>query len=295
LTSGWLVLKRAVEQRLQSGGHVASYPALQLRGPRRAAASAAAASRSSGTADGPGIAVRLEVRVGPHAVSEALSASQVADESHALGALERLLWSSPRLHTAERVRIAYEVWQAVSYLHSGAAEGAFSVLHMDVKAANVLLTDERGVRLSDFGLSRLHRGGGAGAAAGSVSASSTSRPARGGTAGFMDPRLLDAQKPRVGPPNDVWSFSRGVLQELFDARSPVTLPGAAGEATLTAEGAALRARLEAARASLCALASRGLESEWERRPDSAALLAELEAIYMSMKGSAPRLLIVSGG
>ncbi|KAH7278951.1 hypothetical protein KP509_38G065700 [Ceratopteris richardii] len=70
------------------------------------------------------------------------------------GSLDAFLFGNKRgtLSSEERLRILVQVAMALEYLHGGLEE---CVLHRDVKAANVLLNDDLGAVLSDFGLARL--------------------------------------------------------------------------------------------------------------------------------------------
>ncbi|KAI5072870.1 hypothetical protein GOP47_0012976 [Adiantum capillus-veneris] len=70
------------------------------------------------------------------------------------GSLDRYLYGSERgtLARDTRLRILEGVASALQYLHSGLGD---CVLHRDVKAANVLLTDDFQSMLCDFGLARL--------------------------------------------------------------------------------------------------------------------------------------------
>ncbi|MCO5606293.1 hypothetical protein L7F22_060480 [Adiantum nelumboides] len=70
------------------------------------------------------------------------------------GSLNRYLYGSERgtLPTDTRMRILAGVASALQYLHFGLGD---CVLHRDVKAANVLLTDDFQPMLCDFGLARL--------------------------------------------------------------------------------------------------------------------------------------------
>lgn len=70
------------------------------------------------------------------------------------GSLERPLFrpSGPVLEWTERMNIAISAAKGLAYLHSGCDP---KIVHCDVKPENILLDDAGGVKISDFGLSKL--------------------------------------------------------------------------------------------------------------------------------------------
>lgn len=62
--------------------------------------------------------------------------------------LEQQYRSLTRLDAADRIRVAQEVAIAMQYIHGK------GIVHGDIKPANVLLTDNKVVRVCDFGLSK---------------------------------------------------------------------------------------------------------------------------------------------
>ena len=61
----------------------------------------------------------------------------------------------PPLSWRERLRILRDAARGLVYLHTPSADGSV-VLHRDVKPQNILLTEQLGVRLADFGLAKQH-------------------------------------------------------------------------------------------------------------------------------------------
>ncbi|MDP2434172.1 MAG: protein kinase [archaeon] len=70
------------------------------------------------------------------------------------GNLKELLRSAAVLPWLRRLRLAYDVAQAVNYLHTRKPK----IVHRDIKAENVMLTSDGEVRLADFGLVKLKDG-----------------------------------------------------------------------------------------------------------------------------------------
>jgi serine/threonine protein kinase len=89
----------------------------------------------------------------------------------------------------------------MDYLHDGAHEGG-SILHRDLKSANVLVTGRDVVKITDFGLSRLHY--------------HTTRMAMGGTIAWMAPEAIRCTFSKGG---DVWSFGV-VVWEMITQKQP---------------------------------------------------------------------------
>ncbi|KAH7435110.1 hypothetical protein KP509_06G050400 [Ceratopteris richardii] len=108
------------------------------------------------------------------------------------------LGSSPMAQKEMRVRLLTQVATALEYLHKGLGE---CVLHRDVKAANVLLSDDTQMeaRLCDFGLARLISHG-----RGPVTMSAA------GTPGYVAPEIL--YNGVATDKADVYSFGVLVLE-----------------------------------------------------------------------------------
>uniref|UniRef100_A0A0C9S8N7 non-specific serine/threonine protein kinase n=1 Tax=Wollemia nobilis TaxID=56998 RepID=A0A0C9S8N7_9CONI len=108
-----------------------------------------------------------------------------------------------RLHTkkgvanplpwASRVHIAFQVAEALEYLHEKPKP---PVLHRDIKSSNVLLVDDNNAKLADFGLSRL-----------GPKKDETTFTTPQGSYGYMDPEY--AIEGKLSLKSDVYSF--GVL------------------------------------------------------------------------------------
>ncbi|XP_062154193.1 L-type lectin-domain containing receptor kinase S.4-like [Alnus glutinosa] len=123
------------------------------------------------------------------------------------GSLDKYLFNDqPKtiLSWEQRFRIIKGVASGLLYLHE---EWEQTVVHRDIKAANVLLDSEFNGRLSDFGLAKLYEHG---------SNANTTRVV--GTLGYLAPELCRTGKPTTS--SDVYAFG-ALLLEVVCGRRPV--------------------------------------------------------------------------
>ncbi|RWR92110.1 calmodulin-binding receptor-like protein cytoplasmic kinase 1 [Cinnamomum micranthum f. kanehirae] len=110
------------------------------------------------------------------------------------------------LDLAERLDIAIDVAHAVTYLHMYTDP---PIIHRDIKASNILITEKVRAKVADFGFARLN--------ASDSGATHISTQIKG-TAGYLDPEYLMTYQ--LTEKSDVYSFGV-LLVELMTGRHPI--------------------------------------------------------------------------
>ncbi|CAM6097721.1 unnamed protein product [Calypogeia fissa] len=112
------------------------------------------------------------------------------------------------LDMATRLDVAIDIAHALTYLHNYADR---PIIHRDVKASNILLTDTCRAKVADFGFSRTGPT--------DQGATHVSTQVKG-TAGYLDPEYLTTYQ--LNQKSDVYSFGI-LLIEIFTGRRPIEL------------------------------------------------------------------------
>ncbi|TKY48897.1 Receptor protein kinase HSL1 [Spatholobus suberectus] len=124
------------------------------------------------------------------------------------GSLADLLHSSKKglLDWPTRYKIAIDAAEGLSYLHHDCVP---PIVHRDVKSSNILLDDEFGAKVADFGVAKIVKGVDQGAESMSVIA---------GSYGYIAPEY--AYTLRVNEKSDIYSFGVVIL-ELVTGKPPL--------------------------------------------------------------------------
>lgn len=124
------------------------------------------------------------------------------------GSLADLLHSSKKglLDWPARYKIAIDAAEGLSYLHHDCVP---PIVHRDVKSSNILLDDEFGAKVADFGVAKIVKGVNQGAESMSVIA---------GSYGYIAPEY--AYTLRVNEKSDIYSFGVVIL-ELVTGKPPL--------------------------------------------------------------------------
>ncbi|XP_010256680.1 PREDICTED: calmodulin-binding receptor-like cytoplasmic kinase 2 [Nelumbo nucifera] len=119
---------------------------------------------------------------------------------------EHLNGSRGDLGIAERLEIAIDVAHAITYLHMYTDQ---PIIHRDIKAANILITEKFRAKVADFGFARL--------SAEDPGVTHISTRVKG-SAGYLDPEYLKTYQ--LTEKSDVYSFGV-LLVELTTGRHPI--------------------------------------------------------------------------
>nr|ABK95716.1 unknown [Populus trichocarpa] len=184
--------------------------------------------------------------------------------------------NSPPLSWQTRIRIAAELCSVLIFLHSSKQH---SIVHGDLKPANILLDENFVTKLSDFGICRLlhHKEG-------SSNNTAICRTDPKGTFSYMDPEFLSTGE--LTPKSDVYSFGI-ILLRLLTARQPL---GITKEVQCELDKGNLKTLLDPLAGDwpfvqaeqLAHLALRCCEMSRKNRPD---LLSEVWRVLEPMKAS----------
>ncbi|XP_050237690.1 calmodulin-binding receptor-like cytoplasmic kinase 1 [Mercurialis annua] len=110
------------------------------------------------------------------------------------------------LEIAQRLDIAIDVAHAITYLHMYTDH---PIIHRDIKASNILITEKLRAKVADFGFARLTAGD-----SGDTHISTNIK----GTTGYLDPAYLMTYQ--LTEKSDVYSFGV-LLVELMTGRHPI--------------------------------------------------------------------------
>ncbi|KAM0002058.1 putative protein kinase RLK-Pelle-CrRLK1L-1 family [Helianthus debilis subsp. tardiflorus] len=121
-------------------------------------------------------------------VYEYVSNGSLADYFENVNNMTNLTW-------VQRIQICLDIARGLKYLHTN-TEDKQSIIHRDIKSANILLDDSWVAKISDFGLSKLRRG--------TQQGSTLFTDNIAGTEVYLDPEYLKTGKLKTK--SDVYSF-----------------------------------------------------------------------------------------
>lgn len=197
------------------------------------------------------------------------------------GTLHDLLHVSPSPPPwPKRLQVAIQVAKAVQFIH----EADPSVIHRDIKSANILFDENWNARLADFGLAIMR-----GQVSQQVDSESLSRPA--GTIGYLDPCYTAPCK--LSTKNDVFSFGV-VLLEIVSATKAIDVcrdPSSIVEWALPLieedrveeicdERVILPAYMESKIRNMLHIAARCVSSHEDHRPSMSEIVHEMENCFV---------------
>ncbi|KAK3409877.1 hypothetical protein EUGRSUZ_J01946 [Eucalyptus grandis] len=122
------------------------------------------------------------------------------------GTLREHLDGGNGLEMTERLDIAIDIAHAVAYLHTYSDP---PIIHRDIKASNILITEKLRAKVTDFGFARL--------ASEDPNATHISTQVKGST-GYLDPEYLRTYQ--LTEKSDVYSFGV-LLMEMMTGRHPI--------------------------------------------------------------------------
>lgn len=184
-----------------------------------------------------------------------------------------------------RLRIASEVAEALSYLHSAASQ---PIYHRDIKSTNILLDDKYRAKVADFGTSR------------STDIDQTHMTTRvQGTFGYLDPEYF--QSSQFTAKSDVYSFGVVLLELLTGQKAVLPITFEEGRSLATyfmfsmkenrlfdiLDAQVLEEGGKEEINGVANLARRCLNLNGKKRPTMKEVAMELEAIRISPRASIP--------
>ncbi|XP_073137954.1 wall-associated receptor kinase-like 10 [Henckelia pumila] len=182
-----------------------------------------------------------------------------------------------------RVRIALEVANSLSYMHSAASA---PIYHRDIKSTNILLDEKYRAKVSDFGTSR------------SVSIEKTHLTTKVlGTFGYLDPEYF--QSSQFTEKSDVYSFGVVMVELLTGEKAVSRIRADVGRSLAThflhsmeedhlfdiLDALVLKEGKKEQILAMAELASKCLQLQGKKRPTMKEIAAKLEAIQNLTEGT----------